>query len=80
MNDVRQAVGYLKKYHGYSLTIFACVTGLHKNSLLRLPDTSWEPKPETMRKLARLIDRAEDKRVGKTCAGETIRRGRPRKE
>jgi hypothetical protein len=77
--EVRAAAKYLSRHHGYSLTILAGVTGLHKNSLLRLWDKSWMPKPETLRRLEKLVIRAEAKRHGETFHGEQIKRGRPAK-
>ena len=78
-SEVRAAARYLTRHHGYSLTTFASVTGLHKNSLLRLRDKSWTPKPETLRRPEKLVIRAEAKRRGETFHGETIKRGRQRK-
>jgi hypothetical protein len=79
MSNVRAAARYLNRHHGYSLTVFASVTGLHKNSLIRLPDSAWMPKPETLRRLEKLVVRAEAKRRGETFRGESIKRGRPSK-
>ena len=80
MGEVRAAATYLKELHDYSLAVFAELTGLHKNSILRLSDTEWIPKPGTLQLLDRLIVRAEAKRRGETFPGETIKRGRPRNE
>jgi hypothetical protein len=80
MKEVRAAAAYLKEYHGYSLTVFAEVTGLHKNSLMRLSDPTWIPKSETLENLDKLIVRADAKRRGEIFPGETIKRGRPRSE
>jgi hypothetical protein len=80
MDEVHEAATYLKELHDYSLAVFAEVTGLHKNSILRLSDPMWIPNPETLQQLDRLIVRAEAKRRGETFPGETIKRGRPRKE
>jgi transcriptional regulator with XRE-family HTH domain len=75
MSEVRAAARYLAKHHGYSLTSLARATGLHRNSLLRLPDKSWTPKSETLRRLEKLIVRAEAKRRGEMFQGETLKRG-----
>jgi hypothetical protein len=58
MREVRAVAAYLQEDHGYSLTSFEAVTGLHKNSLMRLMDPTWVPKPPTLQKLDRLIARA----------------------
>ena len=79
MHEVRAATAYLKEHHDYSLAVLAEVTGLHKNSVMRLPDLTWIPKPKTFPRLDRLIVRAEAKRRGETFPGETLQRGRPRK-
>jgi hypothetical protein len=78
MDEVRAAATYLRDCHDYSLTVFAAVTGLHKNSVIRLSDPTWMPAPETLQLLDRLIVRAEAKRRGEVFPGETIKRGRPR--
>jgi len=78
MDEVRAAATYLKECHDYSLTVFAAVTGLHKNSVMRLSDPRWMPAPETFQLLDRLIVRAEAKRRGETFLGEMLKRGRPR--
>ena len=80
MHEVRLATAYLKEHHDYSLAVLAKVTGLHKNSVMRLPDLMWKPKLKTFPRLDRLIVRAEAKRRGETFPGETLQRGRPRKE
>jgi hypothetical protein len=77
MSEVRAAATYLRECHAYSLTVFAAVTGLHKNSLMRLSDLAWMPEPETLQLLDQLIVRAEAKRRGDSFPGETIKRGRP---
>jgi hypothetical protein len=77
MKRVRDAVAYLTREHRYSLTVLASVTTLHKNSVMRLKDSSWVPRPETLELLERLVDRAEAKRRGETFKDEHIRRGRP---
>lgn len=78
MAEVRAAAMYLRDCHDYSLTVFAAVTGLHKNSVIRLSDPTWIPTQETLQLLDRLIGRAEAKRRGEIFPGETIKRGRPR--
>lgn len=77
MNEIRDAHRYLTETHHYSLTVLASITGLHKNSLMRLSDEAWVPKPETLERLERLRLRAEAKRRGQVFPGETIKRGRP---
>src|SRR5580704_5839417 len=72
MREVRAVAAYLQEDHGYSLTSFEAVTGLHKNSLMRLMDPIWVPKPPTLQKLDKLIARAEAKRRGEIFRGETI--------
>jgi hypothetical protein len=66
MRDIRAAATYLNKLHGYSLMVFAHMTGLHKNSVMRLSDPTWMPKPETLQQLDKLIVRAEAKRRGRS--------------
>jgi hypothetical protein len=77
MDEIRDSAKYLTENHRYSLTVLASITGLHKNSVMRLADRSWLPKPETLERLERLIKRAEAKRSGQIFPGETIKRGRP---
>ena len=78
MSRIREAADYLRRCHGYSLASFRSCTGLHKNSLLRVPDRKWVPKPATLQRLDRLIVRAAAKQRGEIFRGETIKRGRPR--
>jgi hypothetical protein len=80
MDEVRAAATYLKECHDYSLAVFATVTGLHKNSVMRWSDPTWTPEPDTLQLLDKLIVRAEAKRRGETFPGETIKRGRPKSE
>ncbi len=65
LDEIRRAAAYLRSWHGYTLWKMQEVTGLHKNSLLRLRDRDWMPKPETMVALARLVERAQAHRKGK---------------
>ncbi len=80
MDEVRSAARYLSELHKYTVKILAAVTGLHKNSLLRLTDLTWVPQPETLQQLDMLIVRAEAKRCGEIFPGETAERGPPRKK
>jgi hypothetical protein len=77
MVQVRDAAAYLVKHHRYSLTVIAQVADLHKNSILRLNDPTWFPKPDTLLKLEKIIERASAKRFGETFDGENIKRGPP---
>lgn len=77
VETARASAKYLRKHHGYSLASFAACTRLHKNSLMRIAEPEWVPKPDTLRKLDTLIIRAEAKRRGEMFPGETIKRGRP---
>jgi hypothetical protein len=79
MGEIRDAARYLKMYHSYSLKSFEDCTRLHRNSLLRMMDPTWMPKPATLRKLDKLVVRAEEKQRGEIFPGETVKRGRPRK-
>lgn len=77
--QVRAAVAYLRAEHGYSLKGFADdrLTGLHKNSILRLKDPKWIPNPGTLQKLTVLIEEAEIKRAGGEGRVPMTPRGRP---
>lgn len=77
--QIRAAVDYLRATHGYSLKGFADqrLTGLHKNSILRLKDPDWIPNPGTLERLTVLIEEAEIKRAGGEGRVPTIPRGRP---
>lgn len=77
--QVRAAVDYLRAEHGYSLKGFADerLTGLHKNSILRLKDPGWIPNPGTLQKLTVLIEEAEIKRAGGEGRVPMTPRGRP---
>jgi hypothetical protein len=79
LSQIRAAVDYLRAEHGYSLKGFADprLTGLHKNSILRLKDPDWIPNPGTLEKLTVLIEEAEIKRGGGEGRVPTIPRGRP---
>lgn len=78
MADIRAAASYLTKKRGYSLTVIASKTGLHKNSVMRLSDRSWFPKPDTLAKLTTLIAEAEGIRSGEIAPHPGIKRGRPK--
>jgi hypothetical protein len=66
LSEIRRAAIYLRNRQGYALWKLQLVTGLHKNSLLRLHDPDWLPKPETMVSLAKLVERAQAHRRGET--------------
>lgn len=86
LRQVRLAVEYLRTEHGYSLKTFAGkdkngnpigLTGLHKNSILRLKDPSWIPNPKTLEALTELIREAEILRKGGNGRVKVTKRGRP---
>jgi hypothetical protein len=79
LDEIRRAATYLRQRQGYALWKLQAVTQLHKNSLLRLDDRTWVPKPETMVALAKLVERARAHRRGETFEFvEHPRPGRPR--
>lgn len=79
MREIRSAARYLGQYHGYSLTNFAQLTEMHKNSLMRLKDPTWVPKTASLERLERLITEAETLRGGHPGVQQPLPRGRPRK-
>ena len=66
LDEIRRAATYLRTKHGYELWKLQDVCKLHKNSLLRLNDRTWVPKPDTMVALAKLVERAQAVRRGET--------------
>lgn len=66
LDEIRRAATYLRVRQSYALWKLQIVTGLHKNSLLRLQDRHWIPKPTTMVALAKLVERAQAHRRGES--------------
>lgn len=77
LTRIRNAAAYLKETHGYALALFAQITGLHKNSVMKLKDLTWVPNAETLEKLEKLVEREAAKRGGRLFPGENVKRGRP---
>lgn len=74
---IRASAAYLKTDHKYALTTLARVTGLHKNSIMKLDREDWDPSGDTLQKLELLNVRADAKRKGQAFDDENARRGRP---
>lgn len=74
--NVRTAAKYLSQKHGYSLECFSTVTHLHRNTVMKLSDTTWQPNPETLELLEELIVEAGLKRAGKPGRATPAKRGR----
>jgi lambda repressor-like predicted transcriptional regulator len=51
MDQIRAAAAHLVG----TTADLAAITGLHKNTLARLFDKSWKPRPDTIAKLERLL-------------------------
>jgi hypothetical protein len=77
MVNVRAAKRYPNRHHRlYSSR--ACQRRRSAQELHPLGfESAWMPKPETMRRLEKLIVRVEAKRQGETFHGETAKRGYP---
>jgi hypothetical protein len=79
LDEIRRAATFLRNKHGYTLGMLEQVSGVHKNSLLKLTDPEWRPKMDTLQHLASLVERAQAHRRGETFSFPGRRGpGRPR--
>ena len=76
MQRVREAAAYLTEKHGYSLECFATVTQLHRNTVMKLSNRSWEPTPDTLERLEELVIEASMLKQGRPGRVTPARRGR----
>ena len=78
LSRIRDDADYLRSHWGYTLKTFEALTGLHKNSVVKLSSPEWDPDTQTLELLELIPAEAKLRRETGQGTVQPPRLGRPK--